>query len=85
MAKVMTIEEARSLVVPCEVWFEPIGGFERTRYPAEQVTATRIDAEAMMFGGSGRAWCGYNKAYCGWRLWTGKPTHEEKMAAAWIE
>lgn len=83
MARVLTLDEARAIQVPRDVWREEIGGFDRTRYGVELISATRVDDECMMFGGSGRAWCGYNRLYCGWRLWDEKPMHEEFMAAPW--
>lgn len=83
MARVLTLGEAKAIKPPCDVWRETIGGYDRTRYGAELLQATDTDSRCMMFGGSGRAWSGYNREICGWRLWDSKPTHEELMTAKW--
>lgn len=85
MAMLLSKEHAKAIKLPTEVWFEEIGGLEGTRYRAEKMIAFKKDDEAMYFlRGSGRAWDGYNKRYCGWRLWLGKPTLEEQLDESWI-
>ena len=83
MARVLTLEEAQAIKTPSNVWLEESGGYEKTRYRAELIRATRVDSGSMMFGGSGMAWRAYNREICGWRLWDDNPSDTERLAAKW--
>ena len=83
-ARVLTAEQARELKLPMVVYLEESGGFEKSRYKAEAVVAHETDDEAMYFlFHSGRAWSGYNRDCCGWRLWSKRPTLEEQLREPW--
>lgn len=91
----LTIDEAKNLNLHSQIWLEETGGYEGSSGYLEEVEVTDITDEAMFFRSTGpsfpevpylpwtggRAWGGYNKKYCGWRLWHEKPTCEEFMAA----
>lgn len=87
--RLLTKEEAQSLQPPCSVWFEQTGGYDGSRYCAEQcnlhstnpeyIHLTQTDSDGGVHSIC-RMWGGYNKRFCGWRLWSSEPTDKQRLS-----
>lgn len=82
--RLLNIDEVRDLKAGTLVWLEVSGGYEGTRYQAIPAIISMTDKYGMLFYNSaGRSWDSYNRDVCGWRLWSGEPTDEERLGTKW--
>lgn len=83
--RLLSKAEAQELKKPHTlVWLEVSGGYDKCRYKPETALIVLNDKDGLhFFGRSGYSWDSYNRGLCGWRLWTGEPTDEERLGAEW--
>ena len=85
-ARMIPFEEIGELKPGDLVWFEKSGGYEGTRYaPIPAIVSYSYNEVMGFYNTADRAFLAYNRAVCGWRLWTNEPTYQQRTEAKWNE